>query len=72
MAVSFSVQILGSLSKLNLRKMKVISTKLNLFALAMVVFLTSNSMCLTELMKSRLQSREDNDDKYYEVRSVLL
>lgn len=73
MAVLFSVQILSSLSKLNLRKMKVISTKkFILFALATVVFLTSNTMCLNEPMKSRVQSREDDDDKYYEVRSVLL
>lgn len=73
MAVLFSVQILSSLSKLNMKKMKVISTKkLILFALATMVFLTSNSMCLNESMKSRLQSREDNDDKYYEVRHVLL
>ncbi|NXP38436.1 GNIH protein, partial [Leiothrix lutea] len=52
--------------------MKVISTKLNLLALAMVVFLTSNSMCLNELMKSRLQSREDSDDKYYEIKDNIL
>jgi len=73
MAVFFPVQILSSLSKLNLRKMKTISTKeLTLFALATVVFLTSNIMCLDELMKSSLQSREDNNDKYYKVRPVLL
>lgn len=73
MAVLFSVQILSSLSKLNLRKMKVISTKkFILFALATVVFLTANSICLNEPMKSRLQSREENDDKYYQVRPVLL
>lgn len=72
MAVLFSVWVLSSLSKLKLRKMKVISTKWNLLALATVVFLTSNSMCLNEPMKSKLQSREDNDDIYYEVRSVLL
>ena len=65
MAVFFSVQILSSLSKLNLRKMKVISTKkFILFALATVVLLTSNSMCLDEQMKSSLQSREDDDDNY--------
>ncbi|XP_039928641.1 pro-FMRFamide-related neuropeptide VF [Hirundo rustica] len=53
--------------------MKVISTKkLNLFALATVVFLTSNSMCLNEPMKSRLQSREDSDDKYYEIKDNIL
>ncbi|NWT50529.1 GNIH protein, partial [Erythrocercus mccallii] len=53
--------------------MKVISTnKLNLFALATVVFLTSNSMCLNELIKSRLQSREDDDDKYYEIKDNIL
>lgn len=73
MAVLFSVQILSSLSKLNLRKMKAFSTKeFILFALATEVFLTSNSMCLNEPMKSRLESREESDDKYYEVRSVLL
>nr|XP_009674734.1 PREDICTED: pro-FMRFamide-related neuropeptide VF isoform X1 [Struthio camelus australis] len=42
-----------------------------LFALATVVFLTSNSMCLAELMKSSLQSREDYDDKYYEIKDIL-
>ncbi|NXB77464.1 GNIH protein, partial [Donacobius atricapilla] len=53
--------------------MKVISTKkLNLFALVMVVFLTSYSVCLNEPMKSRLQSREDNDDKYYEIKDNIL
>ncbi|NXE33560.1 GNIH protein, partial [Ptilorrhoa leucosticta] len=53
--------------------MKVISTKkFILFALATVIFLTSNSMCLNELMKSRLQSREDNDDKYYEIKDNIL
>ncbi|NXJ61475.1 GNIH protein, partial [Rostratula benghalensis] len=49
--------------------MKVISTKeFILFALATAVFLISNSMCLDEPMKSSLQSREDNDDKYYEIK----
>ncbi|NWZ04844.1 GNIH protein, partial [Agelaius phoeniceus] len=52
--------------------MKVISTKFILFALATVVFLTSNSMCLNEPMKSRLQSREDNDDKDYEITDNIL
>ncbi|NWU31077.1 GNIH protein, partial [Dyaphorophyia castanea] len=53
--------------------MKVISTKkFVLFALATVIFLTSNSMCLNEPMKSRLQSREDNDDKYYEIKDNIL
>ncbi|NWH20583.1 GNIH protein, partial [Grus americana] len=53
--------------------MKVISTKkFILFALATVVFLTSNSMCLDELMKSSLQSREDDDDKYYEIKDNIL
>ncbi|NXY23143.1 GNIH protein, partial [Atrichornis clamosus] len=53
--------------------MKVISTKkFILFALATVVFLTSNSMCLNELMKSRLQSREDNDEKYDEINDNIL
>ncbi|NXH51126.1 GNIH protein, partial [Dicaeum eximium] len=52
--------------------MKVISTKkFILFALARVVFLTSNSMCLNEPMKSRLQSRED-DDNYYEIKDNIL
>lgn len=73
MAVFFSVHVLSSLSNLNLRKMEVISTKeFILFALVTVVFLTSNSTCLDEPMKSSLQSREDDDDKYYEVRPVLL
>ncbi|KFV75397.1 Gonadotropin inhibitory hormone peptides, partial [Dryobates pubescens] len=49
--------------------MEAISTKKSiLFALATVVFLTSNSMCLDELMKSSLQNREDYDDKYYEIK----
>ncbi|NXI89844.1 GNIH protein, partial [Psophia crepitans] len=53
--------------------MKVISTKrFILFALVTVVFLTSNSMCLDELMKSSLQSREDDDDKYYEIKDNIL
>ncbi|KAM7035947.1 pro-FMRFamide-related neuropeptide VF [Passerculus sandwichensis] len=53
--------------------MKVISTKkFILFALATVIFLTSNSMCLNEAMKSRLQSREDNDDKDYEIKDNIL
>ncbi|NXS27630.1 GNIH protein, partial [Pomatostomus ruficeps] len=53
--------------------MKVISTKkFILFALATVIFLTSNSMCLNELMKPRLQSREDNDDNYYEIKDNIL
>ncbi|NXU33803.1 GNIH protein, partial [Drymodes brunneopygia] len=52
--------------------MKVISTKkFILFGLATVIFLTSNSMCLNEPMKSRLQSRED-DDKYYEIKDNIL
>ncbi|XP_009953782.1 PREDICTED: pro-FMRFamide-related neuropeptide VF [Leptosomus discolor] len=51
--------------------MEVISTKFILLALATVVFLTSNSMCLDEAMKFSLQSREDDDDKYYKVRSIL-
>ncbi|XP_025959607.2 pro-FMRFamide-related neuropeptide VF [Dromaius novaehollandiae] len=46
--------------------------KFILFALATVVFLTSNSMCLAELMKSNLQSREDYDDKYYEFKDNIL
>ncbi|NWX88080.1 GNIH protein, partial [Nothoprocta pentlandii] len=41
--------------------------KFILVALATVVFITSNSMCLAELMKSSLQSREDYDDRYYEI-----
>ncbi|NXB31803.1 GNIH protein, partial [Eulacestoma nigropectus] len=53
--------------------MKVISTKkFVLFALATVIFLTSNSTCLNEPMKSRLQSREDNDDGYYEIKDNIL
>ncbi|NXJ37108.1 GNIH protein, partial [Ciconia maguari] len=53
--------------------MKVISTKeFILFALATMAFLTSNSMCLDELMKSSLQSREDGDDKYYEIKDNIL
>lgn len=72
MAVFLPAQILSSLWELNLRKMEVISTKkFILFALATVVFLTSNGMCLDEPMKSSLQNTEDYDDKYYEVRSAL-
>ncbi|XP_010129022.1 PREDICTED: pro-FMRFamide-related neuropeptide VF [Chlamydotis macqueenii] len=53
--------------------MKVISlNKFILFALATVFFLTSNTMCLDELMKSSLQSREDDDDKYYEIKDNIL
>ncbi|NXA67291.1 GNIH protein, partial [Mohoua ochrocephala] len=53
--------------------MKAISTKkFVLFALATVLFLTSHSMCLNEPMKPRLQSREDNDDKYYEIKDNIL
>ncbi|NXQ21329.1 GNIH protein, partial [Peucedramus taeniatus] len=53
--------------------MRFISTKkFILFALATMVFLTSNSMCLNEPMKSRLQSREDNDGKYYEIKDNIL
>ncbi|NXY71883.1 GNIH protein, partial [Glareola pratincola] len=53
--------------------MKLISTKeFILVALATVVFLTSNSMCLDELMKSSLQSREDDDDKFYEIKDNIL
>ncbi|NWV76766.1 GNIH protein, partial [Dasyornis broadbenti] len=53
--------------------MKVISTKkFTLFVLATVVFLTSNSMCLNEPVKPRLQSREENDDKYYEIKDHIL
>uniref|UniRef100_A0A663ML06 Neuropeptide VF precursor n=1 Tax=Athene cunicularia TaxID=194338 RepID=A0A663ML06_ATHCN len=49
--------------------MEVISTiKFILFALITAVFLTSNSMCLDEPMKSSLQSREDDDDKYYKIK----
>ncbi|NXO97595.1 GNIH protein, partial [Certhia brachydactyla] len=52
--------------------MKVISTKkFILFALVTVIFLTSNSKCLNEPMKFRLQSRED-DDKYYEIKDNIL
>nr|AYG85401.1 gonadotropin-inhibiting hormone [Columba livia] len=53
--------------------MRFISTKeFILFALATVVFLTSNSMCLDELMKSSLESREVDDDKYYEIKDNIL
>ncbi|KAL9869469.1 pro-FMRFamide-related neuropeptide VF [Geothlypis trichas] len=53
--------------------MKVISTKkFILFALVTVVFLTSNSMCLNEPMKSRLERKEDNDDKDYEIKDNIL
>ncbi|XP_064023081.1 pro-FMRFamide-related neuropeptide VF [Pogoniulus pusillus] len=53
--------------------MEVISTKkFILFALATVVFLTSNGMCLDELMKSSLQNTEDYDDKYYEIKDNTL
>ncbi|KFO69901.1 Gonadotropin inhibitory hormone peptides, partial [Cuculus canorus] len=48
--------------------MKVISTKFILFALAAVVFLATNSVCLDEPMKPILWSREDNDAKYYEIK----
>ncbi|NWS93443.1 GNIH protein, partial [Mionectes macconnelli] len=52
--------------------MKVILTKkFILFALATGVFLTSTSMCLSEPMKSSLESRED-DDKYYEIQDDIL
>uniref|UniRef100_A0A8B9Q4F4 Neuropeptide VF precursor n=1 Tax=Apteryx owenii TaxID=8824 RepID=A0A8B9Q4F4_APTOW len=46
--------------------------KLILFALPTAVFLTLNSMCLAELMKPSLQSREDYDDKYYEIKDNIL
>ncbi|NWS00045.1 GNIH protein, partial [Motacilla alba] len=53
--------------------MKVLSTKkFILFALATEVFLTSNSMCLNEPMNSRPESREDNDEKYYEIEDNIL
>ncbi|XP_032036546.1 pro-FMRFamide-related neuropeptide VF [Aythya fuligula] len=53
--------------------MEVISTqKFILLALVTVVFLTSSSMCLDELMKSSLQSREDDDDKYYKIKDNAL
>ncbi|NXG57105.1 GNIH protein, partial [Hemiprocne comata] len=53
--------------------MKVISSKkFILFALATVFFLAPNSMCLDEQMKFSLQSREDDDDKYYEVKDNIL
>ncbi|NXY43993.1 GNIH protein, partial [Ceuthmochares aereus] len=48
--------------------MKVISTKFILFALATVVFLATNSVCLDESMKSILWSREDNDAKFYKIK----
>ncbi|XP_009867556.1 PREDICTED: pro-FMRFamide-related neuropeptide VF [Apaloderma vittatum] len=53
--------------------MKVISSKkFILFALATMVCLISNSTCLDVLMKSSLQSREDDDDKYYEIKDSIL
>ncbi|NXL93204.1 GNIH protein, partial [Alectura lathami] len=53
--------------------MEVMSTqKFILFALATVIFLTSNGLCLDELMKSSLQSKEENDDKYYEIKDNIL
>ncbi|XP_062426812.1 pro-FMRFamide-related neuropeptide VF [Rhea pennata] len=52
--------------------MKVFLIKFILFALVTVVFLTSNSICLAELMKSSLQSTEDYDDKYYEIKDNIL
>ncbi|NWW76505.1 GNIH protein, partial [Climacteris rufus] len=52
--------------------MKIISIKFILLALATVVFLTSKSVCLNEPMKSSLQSREDNDDNYYEIKDNIL
>ncbi|XP_009082193.1 PREDICTED: pro-FMRFamide-related neuropeptide VF [Acanthisitta chloris] len=52
--------------------MKVISTKkFTLFALATIV-LISNSMCQNEPMKISLQSGEDDDDKYYEIKDNIL
>ncbi|NWH64586.1 GNIH protein, partial [Geococcyx californianus] len=53
--------------------MKVISTKkFILFALTTVVFLATKSMCLDEPMKSILQSREDDNTKYYEIKDNIL
>ncbi|KGL81250.1 Gonadotropin inhibitory hormone peptides, partial [Tinamus guttatus] len=46
--------------------------KFTLFALATVVFITSNSMCLAEPRRSSLQSREDYDDKYFEIKDNIL
>ncbi|NWQ69095.1 GNIH protein, partial [Neopipo cinnamomea] len=52
--------------------MKVILTKkFILFALATGVFLTSTSMCLSEPVKSSLESRED-EDKNYEIKDDIL
>ncbi|XP_010009519.1 PREDICTED: pro-FMRFamide-related neuropeptide VF [Nestor notabilis] len=51
--------------------MKLITIKFILFALATVVFQTSNTMCLDELMKSSLQSTEDDDNKYYKIKDIL-
>lgn len=73
MTACFSVEILIFLTKLHLGEMEVISTqKFILLTLATVAFLTPHGMCLDELMKSSLESREEDDDKYYEVRFVLL
>ncbi|KFP25395.1 Gonadotropin inhibitory hormone peptides, partial [Colius striatus] len=46
--------------------------KFILFTLAMVVFLTSNSLCLDTLMKSSLQRREDDANNYYEIKNNAL
>ncbi|KAM4658285.1 pro-FMRFamide-related neuropeptide VF [Amazona ochrocephala] len=51
--------------------MKLIPIKFVLFALATVVFQTSNTMCLDELMKSSLQSTEDDDEEYYKIKDIL-
>ncbi|NXK34753.1 GNIH protein, partial [Piprites chloris] len=49
----------------------ILTKKFILFALTTGVFLTSTSMCLSEPMKSSLESRED-DDKYYEIKDDIL
>ncbi|NXM04064.1 GNIH protein, partial [Tyrannus savana] len=49
----------------------ILTKKFILFALATGGFLTSTSMCLSEPVKSSLESRED-DDKYYEIKDDIL
>ncbi|XP_062478547.1 pro-FMRFamide-related neuropeptide VF [Pezoporus occidentalis] len=48
-----------------------VSSRLLISSPAIVVFQTSNTMCLDELMKSSLQSTEDDADKYYKIKDVL-
>uniref|UniRef100_G1NDU2 Neuropeptide VF n=1 Tax=Meleagris gallopavo TaxID=9103 RepID=G1NDU2_MELGA len=73
MTACFSVEILSFLTKLHLREMEIISTqKFILLTLGTVAFLTPHGVCLDELMKSSLESREDADDKYYEIKDSIL